>query len=458
MDLLIALHDALSHRLLRPAYELGRGLARRHRLAYRAYREGLRFRRASAVWSLARRDEWVLARLRNMLRYAYASTAFYRERWDAIGFDPRADFDWSDFARLPVLTRADVHEHGAALRSTAVPDWEVERNATGGSSGRPVEIWMGPVERGWRASGAEYSMRRLGVGHGVRRALLWGHHLDPVQREGLLDRVLDLLANRRWYDCFRLSPERLLAYDRDLRRYRPRCMVAYASALAALAAELERRGAPPPPYPSVCFVTGAEKLYDDQRALIERVFRRPVHERYGSRDVGDMGFQYLESGSRHYDVDWALVLLEPETAETEAPILVTKLHGDGMPMIRYAVDDIGRFPPGAVPGRPTYRLEAVVGRKADRIMLPQGGWVHGIHFPHLLKDFPLRDFQVRQAADYGVTVRLVAGPAFSEAHRRAIEANLRANLPGLSVTCELVDAVPRTPANKWRPVISEVGG
>ncbi|HXW97754.1 MAG TPA: hypothetical protein VEI47_09220 [Gemmatimonadales bacterium] len=456
MSLLIQLHDLVTTRVSRPAFQIGRSMVPRHWGTYRAFRAGMKFRIEAASWTFDQREAWLLGRLRQTLRYAYDTTPYYRQLWERIGFDPRAEFGWDDFARLPVLTRGDLHAHGRELRSSAVPDWNVERNATGGSTGRPVEIWMGPEERGWRASGAEYSMRLLGVGEGVRRALLWGHSLAPTVGASIRDRAEVVLANRGWFDCLRLSPEILRAYDRRLRRFRPRVVVAYASALAALAREVERAGGPPPNYPTRCFVTGAEKLFDDQRELIERVFGRTVYERYGSRDVGDIAFQYRRDASLTLDVDWPLVLVEPQAADRESPILVTKLHGDGMPMIRYVNDDVALFPAGAVPGRPVFRLETIVGRIADRVILPNGRWLHGIHFPHLLKDYPIRDFQIHQAANFALTVRLAPLATFSASHREAIEHNIRANLPGLPISFEVLEEIPRTGAGKWRPVVSEV--
>src|SRR6476661_3814731 len=167
--------------------------------------------------------------------------------------------------------------------------------ATGGSSGKPTVVWTGPVERGWGESGIEHFERRVGVQPGDRRALLWGHNLDPVARAGARDRLEDWVENRQWFDCFRLSDGTLLEFHEELERFRPKVMVAYASALGALADTLERAGAKTPGYPTLGFITGAEELYDDQRAMIERVFRRPVYERYGGRDLGLIGAQAPQS-------------------------------------------------------------------------------------------------------------------------------------------------------------------
>ena len=204
-----------------------------------------------------------------------------------------------------------------------------------------------------------------------------------------------------------------------------------------------------------------EGQYEHQREVITRVFGKPLHERYGGRDIGVIGIQVDPARSLAFWVDWSNVLVEPEVAPRDgepASVLITKLHADGMPMLRYRVGDEARFPAGSRPGHPALSLDEVVGREADRISLPSGGWVHGLEFPHMLKDFPVRDYRVHQRADASVTVSVVALDAFSPAHRERLLELLRANMPGLPVAVELVDAIPKTRANKWRPVVSEIGG
>ncbi len=419
------------------------------------YREGMRFRQEAASWSPERRESWVLAALRRAVRHAYDTTPLYRRLWHDVGFDPRSDFEHDEFARVPIVRRADLQESTADALATSVVARDRRRDATGGSTGQPLTLWTGPEERGWRASGTETFLRRLGVPTGVRTAFIWGHHLDPVAQDSLSTRIIDAVANRERLEALRLSPERLLEYHRRLQASRPACVVAYASTLADLAAAVLDQGGGTPDYPVRCFVTGGEKLHRSQRELVERVFGKPVHERYGSRDVGNMAFQYDPAGTGVLEVDWALVHVEPAAPEPVSPVLVTKLHGDAMPLIRYAIDDMASFPGEARPGRPVFELRDIMGRSTDRIVLPSGRWVHGIHFPHLMKDFPVRDFQVVQSRDLAVEVRFVPGLNFTAAHRVAVEQTLRANLPGLPLTFLEVTAIPRTAANKWRPVISQ---
>jgi phenylacetate-CoA ligase len=277
--------------------------------------------------------------------------------------------------------------------------------------------------------------------------------LDPVDSDRWRDRLQTLLRNARWFDCFRLSDTRLEGYHRELQTFRPACVLAYASALAPLAEVVEGLGETPS-YPTRCFVTGAEKLFPHDREIVERVFDRPVHEQYGSRDVGLMGFQLNPREEHHFTVDWAKILVEPMEAGEESSVLATKLQADAMPMIRYRVGDLGSFPGEARPGWPAFRLERVLGREVDKIWLPDGRWFNALGIPHMMKDFPVRDFRFTQREDYSIIVEVVKGDRFSQEDRERILRIVAENLPGLQVDFVECQEIPKTKSGKRRPVIS----
>jgi phenylacetate-coenzyme A ligase PaaK-like adenylate-forming protein len=461
------LREMLSMNLLLPLWHLQR-LARPSRRAIAlSIREGLRFRRKAEAWSAEQKREWIINRLRYVARKAYSETAHYKDLFDRIGFDPLSDFTFDDFSRLPALEREHAQKAGRNLISQAIPANQLKKDATGGSTGTPTEIWIGPEEMGWKESCGEYYMQRLGVPTGKRTALLWGHHLDPGAASSLRERYHEFETNSRWFDCMRLSPETLDRYHHEFQRMRPACIVAYASAAGHLAEHILERGYSPD-YPTRCFVTGAEKLLPDHREKIERAFGRPVYERYGARDVGYMAFQvgsHGQTGSQYrvgfhgaldYEVDWANLLVEPETDKPDSSILITKLHADGMPMLRYRIGDVGLFPEGSNPGHPVFRLRDIIGRDTDRIWLPDGRWISGTQIPHMMKDHPVREYMFAQRSDYSIEIKIVPKNEFEERSRRSIIDTVSANLPGLAITTVLVDEIPRTKSNKWRAVVSEV--
>src|SRR4030095_2369919 len=241
----------------------------------------------------------------------------------------------------------------------------------------------------------------------------------------------------------------------ELQRFRPACIIAYASPLGYLAEHILANNYKPN-YPTRCLITGGEKLWSRHRRQIQEAFGRPVHERYGSRDAGCIGVQLDPVASLDYTLDWANTFVEPELERGESSILITKLQADAMPMIRYRLGDVGRFPPGSKPGHPTFVLPDVMGRVVDRIFLPNGGWVTGLEIPHLLKDYPVREFLFLQRQDHSVELQIVPQGDFDNGSLRRIHDMLTANLPGLRIDIELKESVVRTKSNKWRPVISEV--
>ena len=447
--------DALSRYVLSPAYDAYRFARPQTRRAAASFREGLSFRVSAAAWSEDRRRDWMLQRLHRVVRQAALEIPFYRERFQSVGFDPFVPFSFEDYAHVPVLDRDEVRAIGLGLRSPGVPLSELRRDATGGSSGTPTEIWLGPEERGWRESGTRFFLNHIGVTRGSRTALLWAHHLDPLARATTRERLHDTIDNTRWFDCLRLSPDLLMRYHDQMQSWRPACIVGYAAVSAILAEQLKASGARPS-YPTHCFVTGAEKLWPQERALVREVFGCPVHERYGSRDIGPIGFQLSPDSSTVFTVDWANLLVEPASSEPLASVLVTKLHADGMPMLRYRLGDVAAFAPTDRPGHPAFTLGEIAGREAERLWLPDGRSVHGNGFPHLLKDFPVADFQVHQNAEWAVTIRVVPLAGLSDEHERTILRTVEANLPGIPIRFERVQAIARTASNKRRPVISEV--
>lgn len=450
-----ALHDFLSAHLLLPLLRFQRAARPGRQAVVRAFREGMRFRSAAAPWSQDQRREWMLKRLRYVVRRAHNQTPYYRDAFSRIGFDPDSEFSFDTFSRLPVLERRDIQSAGESLLDSTVSRTSLKKDATGGSTGIPTQIWKGPEEEGWSESAIEYFQRQIGAGIGSRTALLWGHHLDPVASDNLFDRFQTFAFNRRWFDCFRLSPDILARYHRELTSFQPACIIAYASGLAYLAEYLLDHNIKPT-YPSHSLITGGEKLLASQRTKVQDAFGMPVHERYGSRDVGAIGFQLKPNETGNYTIDWANILLEPESDAPFSDILITKLHADGMPMIRYRIGDVAHFPQGSNPGNPTFELSEVLGRNTDRIWHPNGSYVHGNEVPHLLKSYPVREFMLVQRADYSVQLQLIPSDGFSPSARHDIQQVLLSNFPGIDVSIAIVDSIPRTKAGKWRPVVTEV--
>jgi phenylacetate-coenzyme A ligase PaaK-like adenylate-forming protein len=127
-----------------------------------------------------------------------------------------------------------------------------------------------------------------------------------------------------------------------------------------------------------------------------------------------------------------------------------------MPMLRYRLGDLGRFANDSRPGHPVFSLPAVVGREVDRLWLPDGRWIQGIQIPHMMKDYPVKEFMLRQRQDYSVEIDIVPRGSFDEDSRLGILRTVGSNLPGISLTLRLVETIPLTRSSKRRIVVSDV--
>ena len=415
-------------------------------------RRALAFRQAATGWSDATKRDWMLATLRTQASHAAQHFNFWRERFGAAGIREPHRITPELLAQLPPLERSELPALFAEAQARDRRGvGRVDR--TGGSTGVPAEILKGPLELGWSESAPRYYRALIGLPRSPRTAFVWGHHLDPVTRASRRDRLEDFLFQQHWVDVFRVDEHSLRAADAELAAFRPELIVAYASSLDALAAAANPDGSTRRPYPSRAIITGAEKLLPQHRTRLEATFAAPVYEQYGGRDVGLIAHQ-LERGGGTLTVDWAQMYVEPEDSVAESAILVSKLHADCMPLFRYRVGDLARFPVGQKPGHATLVLEEVTGREMNMLWRPDGSRVSGIFFAHLFKDFPLREFQVRQDDSLAVTVLLVPQAQFTHAHELALQTLLADNLPGCALRIEHVPEVPRGQNRKLHPVIA----
>ena len=70
----------------------------------------------------AEREKAILARLKELTRYAYQHAPFYRRKWDGAGFHPDKLKSLEDFEdKVPVVTKADLREAQARAPSFRAP-------------------------------------------------------------------------------------------------------------------------------------------------------------------------------------------------------------------------------------------------------------------------------------------------------------------------------------------------
>lgn len=416
-------------------------------------------RQGFAKWERSdpeQRAGWVLNELRSLVRWAGEKVPYYRETFRNLGFDPRIEFSFEDYRRLPPLEKQTLRERAVELIADGFTRATMSRNSTGGSTGEPIRFWLDQPSRAWRDVATQQTFARIGWRSGERVSLIWGFNADLKKAMSTRTRVAQWLAHRQVNDCYHssLSDDVLDKFHARIARYQPEFLWCYSSALSLLAHRLRETGRKPA-YPRRGIVTGAEKLDPAQRKIIESVFKVPIYESYGSRECGLIGMQLSPTECRLH-VTGANILAEPYGEVDPAAaneILVTDLHRLAMPILRYRIGDRARFPSTGSEA-PVEYLEEVTGRTVEQILLPDGRRVPGLQFAGLLRRFDIREYQVIQETSGNVCVMLVPGAKLASQELEKIDRILKTTLEGVSLSISLVSSIERTQAGKSRPVIS----
>jgi phenylacetate-coenzyme A ligase PaaK-like adenylate-forming protein len=147
------------------------------------------------------------------------------------------------------------------------------------------------------------------------------------------------LKNLQWLDTNE-KPEKVL---KDLDSFKPDFIGGYTGMLGHLAV-LKEEGFGKNVKPKVIASTGA--LLDPAlKKYISDMFNAPVFEVYGATETGPIAFQCKEYGKYHIMSDLIHVefIEDDRVVDSKEPghVVVTKLYGNGTPIIRYnAINDI----------------------------------------------------------------------------------------------------------------------
>lgn len=455
----IDLYGELYWRVLFPTWE--ERLRRRPTLARLRYLRSTERRGADELAAIQ------LGQLRRLLRHAWLHVPFYRARMDAAGLHPDEVRAVDALRKLPLLTRADAQAGAAARRSTAPPLPSISKK-TSGSTGQPLVFGYDPDSEYWRQAVKLRGYGWAGYRQGDRTLHYWGAPPVPAPPRARMKIMVDRLIKReRYLDSTPRSPAHLAAAVAAIRRDRPRSILCFTQGGVELARYIVANGART--WDTIPVLCGAEKLYPQDRGVMEAAFGPAVFETYGCREVMLIGMECeahrgLHVASEHLVVE--VIVRAPGQADRPArpgetgEVVITDLHNLGMPFIRYANGDLAVAADEAVAcpcGRALPRLASVDGRVTDSLRDAGGNRVGGLIFNVIFAALAdtVTQFQAVQHLDGSVTLKLVPTPALDAAAREHIRRNCEKYLPGIAVTTELVSEIPVGKNGKRQVVVVE---
>jgi phenylacetate-CoA ligase len=411
-------------------------------------------------WSPERIEGLRLTRLRALLRGAASDVPYYRRVFADIGFSPDDVREVSDLARLPLLAKSDIRADPMALRSERAGP--LRRSNTGGSSGEPLIFYVGRARRTHDVAAKWRATRWWGVDIGDPEIVVWGSPIE-LGAQDRLRTLRDQLFRSTLLPAFAMSDAGLDRFVAAIRRIRPRMLFGYPSALAHIARHAQARSVALDDCGiRVAFVT-AERLYDDQRRDIERVFGCAVANGYGGRDAGFIAHACPQGGMHISAEDLIVEAVDrdgrPVPHGAPGEIVVTHLASGDYPFVRYRTGDVGVLDARACAcGRGLPLLQSIEGRSTDFVVAADGTVLHGLALIYVVRDLPqVAAFRIVQETRQRTRAELVPAAGYGPAVREAIVAGIRARLgAGVAVDVEEVTHIAPERSGKHRYVISKV--
>ena len=382
-------------------------------------------------------------------RYAAANTDYYESRFASAMQSAGQYLLPGD---LPILEKSDVIAHRDELLARQFSPHSTRLGHTGGSTGSPLSFYCDDAKHELMLAGMMRGFMLSGWRPGQKLMYLWGASRD-VASSGIFGGPQQRwLSSEMTVAAVEYSEQRLSAWVRLIRRWRPVLLYGYASALSELARfVIDSRCVLPSRLLGV--YSTAEVLHDDQRALIEQAFACKVFNQYGCREVPNIAWE-CRHGNMHVFSD--MVQLESVSDAEGDRLLVSSLTDRVMPFIRYALGDSGRLVDGQCPcglGFPMMQMDLC--RNNDLVRTRDGRRLHPAFFNRLMYGLAqVSQYQWVQVSPDALKLNLVSSAPLPPGAVEAIRAAVRAGVdPQMTLEITYLDRIPRTAAGKHRFVV-----
>jgi len=373
----------------------------------------------------------------------------------------------SDLPELPIVGREMLFlDHPLAGRVSRRANLDMcTKVRTSGTQGIPVIMYM---------SKSEALFRKLSLVRAWKQVDRLRFPLNVIDLGARLDPTGGLTC--RWHGPVKLTRVPITNLDTKaaakLQRFRQAILTGYPTSLTWF---VESIGTEVSKLSIRMIATRGEILHGDTREALGRAFGCPVYDFYNCEEIGNIAWQCPNDKNKmHVNTDTCIVEVVDDSGSRlpkgeEGRILITNLYNCTMPLIRYDIQDRGRFLSdegnrcSCGSRHPT--IGRVEGRSDDFLMLGDGSRIS----PRLLAarfgleveksrvrgyQGPLhRGYQIDQDAPDHLTVRVVAvediGISFES---RVVEA-FRQIAPSLRCSIVAVESLPLSSTGKLQKVV-----
>ena len=419
---------------------------------YRNYRELLK----QQYYSVSEIRNIQNQKLKKLVANAFENSPYYRKRLSDLSSTIGEGINIDNIHKLPVLSRADLQENYQDILCENVTT--CYKDSSGGSTGAPVIFYHDDVYAAMSRSLNMLFFDWLGLSPGDKTAVIWGADRD-LKDASRYDKIMNFLNRVIQINSFSMTEDSITAFIKKLNDFRPKYIYGYSSSLYLTAKYVNTAASLQ--FTPRAIRSSAEMLYDYQRLEIEKAFRAPVFDFYGSREVNNIAAECSAHEGLHVFEPARLVEIVDDAGQPVPDgevgyVAVTDLVNHTFPFIRYLNGDMAEMRRDSCScGRGLRILNKIYGRSSDTIKV-DGLFIHGEYFTHIFYNQPnIKQFQFIQESPMDYKLVLVGTPSPDEIER--FKDTIRNKIgDDKRIEVVLVDEIPSSPSGKHRFTISKI--
>ena len=398
--------------------------------------------------------------LRSLIWYAEQSTPYYTNLFNRIGLVDSYQYindKCIDLSFIPTLEKHHIRNQLDELCSTRYKPRDRIKNATGGSTGTPLQFYQSRHYWNCRNLSVYYFDRWAGWDFGEPQLIIWGSLAD-LENGNWKQKLNRHWRNQYWLNGYDLTESEMRKTFDKMLLIKPTTILSYPSSLFQFSKYLTENNLLPD-WDIQGIISSAEMLHPHYRTLAETVFNTKVYNRYGGREVGLIAME-CDEGRMHINCrDLYLEIDSPDPYNQPGDILITQFNNYIMPFIRYRIGDIGRLSDQKCPcGNELPILAELWGRSTATFRTKEGKLIHGGYFTQKFYNLKgVSQFQLIQETLDQCSIKIIKDKEWDEDERLFIDSVIKECLGAdVSLSMEFVDEIPLPKSGKREFTISRV--
>lgn len=388
-------------------------------------------------------------KLAELIQHATSSCEIYRSH----GLNESCPLN-----EFPVINKSAVQKNLDKFISSKYEKEKLIRYETSGSSGVRAKVYVDKVEQSifrailinwWEWTGFYLGKPILQTG------------ITP--KRGWLKTLKDHLTNTVYCNAFAMDEEEAVSKLKKISAYKTRHLGGFASSLYVLASYAEKNNL------NITFdaaIAWGDKLFDHYKKKIENVFHTKVYENYACNEgimIGqkvDLDYFYI------YTPNVFLELLDEKDCPVPdgdvGRVVVTKLDGYAMPLIRYDTGDLAiKLPIKDYPKNRRFNfplLKMVIGRNTDIVKTPEGKNLIVHTFTGIFEFYKeIKQFRIVQNKIDSIVIEYIPSEYFKSSSLSIIEADIREKTgTNMGIKWSKVELIQSTASGKPQLIVNNL--